>query len=627
MHLINVQAVLSIEDSEGIQPGTAVLKRFGDRELEGLEYAILSHCWSTVEGEEVKFEEMTMLSSQGSRRVLQERQGYRKIVDSCRRAGRDGLHWLWVDTCCIDEPERDEALKLMYQWYQLSTKCYAYLQDLIDDTLPTEVEGWKPRWFLRGWTLQELVAPKVVLFFNKTWRLIGNKEKLKSTLTALTRIPEQILAAEWFPHPDDPCRPSAAQIMSWAADRQTTRKEDRAYSLMGLFEVHMDMKYGEREGAFYRLQEAILEKYSDHSIFAWFGRERPGNVLADDPSDFRDSADVLRMDPAKTFHNYPDDGKGIRVRQRHAGVRLLIARCLGSSCHFQATLACCRQPAEGYKSNPLTIILAFLDKKYYRVFGDFEVSVEKELKKVNLFCRPTALDPFKFEFKVPQSVKLRHHLLAQGGNSLQLPGTEDGMVYAVAANCAKINVVVFVGWSLGRDWVHLVPSDGISVQLDHGERLYHVNRIAQLRNEIMGLGIDFSLVKHVHIPGTIHALGLTYKRQPSSASIELEVVPCAGCCVPAWQSDKGTVPDGRTRRCFQNIRLTYFSLYPTTVCFRAGLDDSALSHRLYLVNTSEPLLYSSRQGTQTRSPTKGDPEVFRCEGSSAQEVAYAWTPL
>ena len=579
MHLIDVKAVLSIEDSE--ETNTKVLKRFDDRELERLAYAILSHCWSTVEGEEIKFEEMATLSSQDSRRVLQERQGYKKIVDSCRRAARDGLCWLWVDACCIDEPERDEALKLMYQWYQRSTKCYAYLQDLVDDTLPTEVDGWKPRWFFRGWTLQELVAPKVVLFFNKTWRLIGNKEELRSTLMILTRIPEQILAAERFPHPDDPCRPSAAQIMSWAADRQTARKEDRAYSLMGLFEVHMEMKYGEREGAFYRLQEAILEKYNDHSIFAWFGRERPGNVLADDPSDFRDSTDVLRMDPAKTFQNCPEDGKGIRVRQRHAGVRLPIARCLGSSCHFQATLACCRKPAEGYKPRPLTIILAFLDKKYYRVFGDFEVSVEKELKKVNLFCRPIVHDPFNFEFKVPQTIKLGHHLLAQGGNSLRFPGTEDGMVYAVAANCAKINVVVFVGWSLGRDWVHLVPSDDSSVQLDYGERLYHVDRIAQLRNEIMGLGMNFSLFKHAHIPGTIHAFELEYKRQPNSASIELKVVPCTGCCVPTWQSPtKGTM-DGRTRRCFQNIRLTYFGLYPTTVRFRAGLTDSALSHYEY----------------------------------------------
>ena len=618
MHLIDVKAVLNIEDSEEVtQPRAEVLKRFGDRELEGLAYAILSHCWSTVEGEEVKFEEMATLSSRGSRRVLQERQGYKKIVDSCKRAAHDGIHWLWVDTCCIDEPERDEALKLMYKWYQLSTKCYAYLQDLVDDTLPTEVNGWKPRWFFRGWTLQELVAPKIVLFFNKTWKLIGNKEELKSTLMILTRIPEQILAAEIFPHPDDPCRPSAAQIMSWAADRQTTRKEDRAYSLMGLFEVHMEMKYGEREGAFFRLQEAILEKYNDHSIFAWFGRERPGNVLADDPSDFGDSADVLRMDPTKAFHtNCPEDGKGIRVRQRHAGVRLLIARCLGSSCLFQATLACCRKPTEGYKSNPLTIILAFLDRKYYRAFGDFKVSDEKELKKVNLFCRPTALNPFNFEFKVPQSVKLEHHLLAHGANSLRFPGTNDGMVYAVAVNCAKFSVVVFVGWSLGRDWVHLVPSDNISVRLDHGERLYHVNRISQLRNEIMGLGMDFFLFKHAHIPGTIDALELEYKRQPNSASIELKVVTCSGCCVPTWQSHKGTV-DGRTRRCFQNIRLAYFSLYSTTVRLQAGLADSAQSHCLFLVNIPESLLYSSQQGTRTRSPTKGDPEVIRRESSSA----------
>ena len=601
MHLINVKAVLSIKDSKEVQPGTEVLKRFGDRELEGLEYAILSHCWSTVEGGEVKFEEMRALSFQDSRIwVLRGRQGYLKIVGSCQRALEDGLYWLWVDTCCIDEPEREEALKLMYEWYQLSTKCYVYLQDLVDDSLPTEDEGWKPRWFSRGWTLQELVAPKVVLFFNQSWKLIGNKEKLKSRLMILTRIPEQILAAERFPHPDDPCRPSAAQIMSWAADRKTTRKEDRAYSLMGLFEVHMETKYGEREGAFYRLQEAILEKYNDHSVFAWFGKKRPGNFLADDPSDFGNSADVLRMDPAKAFHNCLEDGKGIQVRQRHAEVWLPIARCLGSSCHFQATLACCRKPAEGCKPNPLTIILASLDKKYYRAFGDFRVSNEKELKKVNLFCRPTPKDHFSFEFKVPQSVELEHHLLAHVSNeSLRFPGTEDGMGMVYAG--AKFSAVVFVGWSLGRDWAHLVFSDDNSVRLDRGERLYHVNRITQLRNAIMGSGVDFFLFKHAHIPGTVHALELEYKRQPGIASIELKVVPCAGCCVPTWKSgkDKDTVDD-RTRNCFKNIRLTYFSLDTTTVRLRACLADSVLSHCLYLVNTLEPFLYNSPQGTKTR---------------------------
>jgi len=559
MHLINVESVLRIEASGEFQSETEVLKRFSDSGLEGLE---LSHCWSTKEGEEIGFEEMMTLGKKRGREALQERQGYKKIVGSCNQARHDGLLWLWVDTCCIDEPERAEALKLMYKWYQQATKCYAYLHDLVGDTLPTGVSDCKLRWFFRGWTLQELVAPRVVLFFNQDWDLIGDKGKLRSALTRITKIPEQILAAERFPHPDDPCRPSAAQIMSWAADRKTTKTEDRAYSLMGLFEVHMEMKYGEREGAFYRLQEAILGKYNDHSIFAWFGKERPGNVLADDPSDFRDSADVLRMDSAIAFNDLtPEAEEGIRVEQRHAAVRLLITRCLGSSYHFLATLACCRKPAEGQNPTPLTIILAFLDRKYYRVFGNFKPSNEKELRKVFLFCRPTALNPyFTFEFKVPQSIKLKHRLLQHGDKSSRLPGTEEGIIHYVAVENDKFSFVISVGWSLGRDWVHVVPSGGnLSVEIDDGKKLYDVNRIAQLRNNIKGLDDEFTLFKHDHIPGTIQAVELEYKRQPAIAFVEVKVILCAGCCVPIWRSHRDMVDDP-TRRCFQKIRMSYFSL-------------------------------------------------------------------
>jgi len=595
MHLINVESVLRIEVSGEFQSETEVLKRFSDNELKGLEYAILSHCWSTSEGDEIGFKEMMALGKEDGREALQERPAYKKIVDSCNQAHRDGLLWLWVDTCCIDEPDRAEALKLMYQWYQQATKCYAYLHDLVGNTLPTGIGDRMPRWFFRGWTLQELVAPRVVLFFSQSWVLIGDKGTLRSALTKITKIPEQILAAERFPHPDDPCRPSAAQIMSWAADRETTKTEDRAYSLMGLFEVHMEMRYGEREGAFYRLQEAILTKYNDHSIFAWFGKERPGNVLADDPSDFGDSADVLGMDPAIAFNDStPAAEEGIRVEQRHAKAHLLITRCLGSSYHFQATLACCRKPADGHNPTPLTIILAFLDKKYYRVFGDFRPSNEKVLRKVYLFCRPTALNPyFTFEFKVPQSIKLKHDLLRHGDNSPRLPGTKDGIIHYVTADSDKFSFVISVGWSLGRDWVHVVPSGGnVLVGIDDGEKLYHVNRIAQLRNDIKGLGDEFPLFKHAHIPRTIQAVELEYKRQPGRAFVELKVISCAGCCVPIWRSHKDMMDD-RTRRCFQNIRMTYFSLYgvATTVRLRAVLAGRGLTISiLWILFRTIPLL-------------------------------------
>ncbi|KIN93770.1 hypothetical protein M404DRAFT_1008745 [Pisolithus tinctorius Marx 270] len=154
--------------------------------------------------------------------------------------------------------------------------------------------GWqKPEWFRRGWTLQELIAPRELEFFNKDWAPIGNKRRLAAVLEAITRIPFEVLrdglAAK---------RLSVAQIMSWAADRKTERVEDRAYSLMGLFGVNMPMLYGEGEKAFQRLQLEIIRTSSDQSIFAWNPwKPRTGSVLADDPSDFRGCGRIEKVEP------------------------------------------------------------------------------------------------------------------------------------------------------------------------------------------------------------------------------------------------------------------------------------------------------------------------------------------
>ncbi|KAI6030308.1 hypothetical protein EDC04DRAFT_2711335 [Pisolithus marmoratus] len=188
----------------------------------------------------------------------------------------------------------------MYRWYQNSQICYAYLGDVEESSFPSQrtsrfsrSNGW-PEWFVRGWTLQELIAPRRVEFFNRHWMHIGNAQRLASVLERITRIPANVfrygLASE---------RRSIAQIMSWAADRQTTRVEDRAYSLMGLFGVSMPMLYGEGTRAFQRLQLEIMRTSSDQSIFAWdpYRRmPRSGNVLADDPSYFLDCNDIQRVE-------------------------------------------------------------------------------------------------------------------------------------------------------------------------------------------------------------------------------------------------------------------------------------------------------------------------------------------
>ncbi|KAI6167820.1 heterokaryon incompatibility protein-domain-containing protein, partial [Pisolithus thermaeus] len=241
-------------------------------------YAILSHRW----GNEVSYKEMTQLHTMNPRKRddITGRDGYKKIIKSCGQAKKDGYRWLWIDTCCIDKQssaELSEAINSMYQWYRNSGMCYVYLNDVDEPAFPTKEDfsrfgksgGW-PEWFSRGWTLQELIAPRNAQFFNKDWVPIGTKEKLAFKLEVITRIPQRVLFwGEVLTDKYSVERPCIAQIMSWAADRKTTRVEDRAYSLLGLFGVNMPMLYGEGLKAFQRLQLEIIRVSSDHSILAW----------------------------------------------------------------------------------------------------------------------------------------------------------------------------------------------------------------------------------------------------------------------------------------------------------------------------------------------------------------------
>lgn len=303
MRFLNVTAVLEVDISigkgEAVNSTTAIFRQFDAPDFEEIEdYAVLSHCWGVEkEGEkEVSFKEMNKLLTIGEemRNEIRRRTGYKKIVDTCRQAEKDDLKWVWVDTCCIDKrssSELSEAINSMYQWYENAKLCYAYLHDTVGNSWTTRT----PKWFSRGWTLQELVAPKVVRFFDQKWECIGDKKRLAAVLSGITRIPTPVLTEGL-----DSVRPSVARIISWAADRRTTREEDRAYSLLGLLGVHMPMLYGEGKNAFRRLQFEIMRTSNDQSIFAW-GHSREhgwsGSFLADDPSCFGDCDQVHLLTP------------------------------------------------------------------------------------------------------------------------------------------------------------------------------------------------------------------------------------------------------------------------------------------------------------------------------------------
>ena len=226
------------------------------------QYAILSHRWGADE-DEVSFEDIQLSMD------ISRKKGLSKLKGFCKLALSEGCHYGWVDTCCINKgnsSELGEAINSMYRWYMGSKICIAYLEDVPQTQLLSS------SWFDRGWTLQELIGPKTMIFCNHDWHIIGTKIELTAELSRKTRIPESVLS-----HATKPSACSVAQRMSWAAERTTTRVEDRAYSLMGLFDVYMPMIYGEREKAFLRLQQHIVQKSKDESIFAWC-TEFPGNL-------------------------------------------------------------------------------------------------------------------------------------------------------------------------------------------------------------------------------------------------------------------------------------------------------------------------------------------------------------
>jgi hypothetical protein len=219
-------------------------------------YAILSHTWGG-HTEEVSFKDM----KDGT---AKSKSGYDKIRFCGEQARHDCLQYFWIDTCCIDKSssaELHEAINSMFRWYHDAAKCYVYLADVPKPALDADVNSsplpWessfrKSRWFTRGWTLQELVAPASVEFFSKGGEKLGNKKSLERHLHEITGIPVKVLRGSSLSDFSVPER------MSWVEKRETTRKEDMAYSLLGIFDVYMPLIYGEgRENAFRRLREEI----------------------------------------------------------------------------------------------------------------------------------------------------------------------------------------------------------------------------------------------------------------------------------------------------------------------------------------------------------------------------------
>ncbi|KAF3011679.1 hypothetical protein E8E14_007192 [Neopestalotiopsis sp. 37M] len=332
-------------------------------------YAILSHRWGKAE-DEITFQDMLSGSD-----LVRAKVGYEKLEGCCRQAHQDGHERVWDDTCCIDKSssaELSEAITSMYSYYENSQVCYAFLDDIKRDAKPPiEDENARDKiplvsksaWFERGWTLQELIAPATVKFFDSSWVFLGMKtdDHISADIERKSGIHRNILE-----RPQMVRAVSISNRMSWAAQRKTTRVEDRAYSLMGIFGVYMSPIYGEGHNAFIRLQEEIMRTSNDHTLFAWTlpppkdisqrrTFEHVSTMLALSPDQFKESSRFMqrpynsfskRFDADKTRLHYITTNSGLSID-------LPIAQIDKREGLFAAILAC----TEGESLVPSAILL------------------------------------------------------------------------------------------------------------------------------------------------------------------------------------------------------------------------------------------------------------------------------
>ncbi|KAH9892096.1 heterokaryon incompatibility protein-domain-containing protein [Xylariomycetidae sp. FL2044] len=275
-----------------------------------LTYAILSHTWGRqgpdglwgYEDEEILFADVGVGDTRDKKSPAWD-----KIWHACRIALNHGLSYIWVDTCCINKEssaELNESINAMFSWYAQSDLCLAYLADLRRS--PNPQPGSEPksgsqdledelrccRWVHRGWTLQELIAPRNMGFYDQDWNLIGSRADLAVVLQNITGIHIDALQGV------KPCSSfTIAERMNWAANRKTKRPEDRAYSLLGIFGVSMPLLYGIGGfRAFHRLQEEIIKTTTDLTIFIWEPRSNTTqfcSMFANSPDDFEPSSQQI----------------------------------------------------------------------------------------------------------------------------------------------------------------------------------------------------------------------------------------------------------------------------------------------------------------------------------------------
>ena len=335
-----------------INTDTRLIEKFDDpSNVPNSGYAILSHTWTIKPDKELELEDIRTAGNEAAKAKLVEVNP--KTRETCRLAQMSALSYAWIDTICIDQnssSDKSEAINAMYRYYQDAKICFTHLFDVdghgitltdfnpnkpdTDDMKAVRKEFNNARWFKRGWTLQELLAPPRLWFYDKNWNWLGSRDELCNTIADITRIEPGVLQDAqrmWA------C--SIAKRMSWAAGRETRRQEDKAYSLLGIFGVNMPMIYGEGARAFIRLQEEIIKISDDQSLFTWSTSEDENNsaLLARSPDAFKGCTNII-WEPLRT-DEYP-----YSVNNR--GISMQLNLVCWSTDVYIAPINCIRQPTQ-----------------------------------------------------------------------------------------------------------------------------------------------------------------------------------------------------------------------------------------------------------------------------------------
>lgn len=242
-------------------------------------YAILSHRWFS---DEIEFNKLELSELQNEDLKTPQ---LNKIRGTCHLAREEGLKWVWIDSCCINKDSSEElnrSINSMFMWYREADVCYTYLSDVVKLTRKAPFQQHNSKrnseWFERGWTLQELLAPRKMKIFDMNWVEIGSRADLAADIQSVTGIEARFLdGSESFRSA------SIATRLSWQSKRTTTEEEDMAYSLLGIFDVDLVPTYGEGKRAFLKLQQKLVQNYRDESIFAWVA---PGSRMPEHNRDW-----------------------------------------------------------------------------------------------------------------------------------------------------------------------------------------------------------------------------------------------------------------------------------------------------------------------------------------------------